>query len=84
MERLHGRSAVIGRGKKSVGDGNQSRPEIGRLGKVPVNFQGRGSVPSIGLLVGGDADRTVGMVGAVIMMMERLCQAGKEQEGDKE
>jgi hypothetical protein len=58
MERLHGRSAVIGRGKKSV--------------------------PSIGLLVGGDADRTVGMVGAVIMMMERLCQAGKEQEGDKE
>jgi len=83
MERLHGRSAVIGRGKYGLGDGGQSRPEIGRLGKVPVNSQGWRSVPGIGLLVGCDADGTVGMVGAVIMVMERLHQGGKEQQGDE-
>jgi len=33
--------------------------------------------------MGGDADGTVRMVGAIIMVMERLPQKGKEQETDE-
>ncbi len=34
--------------------------------------------------MGGDADGAVGMVGAIIMMMERLPQKGEKQETDEE
>ena len=53
------------------------------FGNVPLNFTRGRSVGGIGLVVGGDADGTVGMVGAVIVVMERFCQRGKENEADE-
>jgi hypothetical protein len=83
MERLHGRSAVIGWGKTGLGDSGQSRSEIGRLGNMPLDFTCRKSISGIGLLVSGDADGTVGMVRPVVMVMECSHQGGEEKEADK-
>jgi hypothetical protein len=75
-----GRGAVVGRGKEGFGDGNYDRSEVDGLGKLSLNFAGRSTVADIRLLVVHYADRAVVMIGAVIVVMERCHQSGKENE----
>jgi len=56
---------------------------IGSFRKLPLHFRWGEGESRIGLVMGGDADGTVRMVGAIIMVMERLPQKGKEQETDE-
>jgi len=57
---------------------------IGSFRKLPLYFRWGARESGVGLLMGGDADGAVGMVCAVIMMMERLPQKGEEEKTGEE
>ena len=61
-----------------MGDGSQSRTGVGRFGYVPLDNACGKSLPGSGLLVMGDADRTIVVVRSVIVVMKGYREDGKQ------
>lgn len=57
---------------------------IGSFRKLPLQFRCGESESGIGLVMGGNADRTLGVLASVIVVMERLPQKGEKHETYKD
>lgn len=72
-------------GKRELGDGARQRLDIQDVGNNPLNIkQWKWGIACRGLMMDGQADGTVRVGGAIVMVMERLCQGGQKEKTDKE